>query len=198
MTRILGLDISSSVIGISVIKNTDTEIKLESVEYYEPPSTQKVSLFESLIATKKYIVDKIKQLNPDKIVIEDIAEHFAGGASTSKTIIKLAVYNRTIGLAIYESLGIEPVLINVNTVRSIIRPKDHAGRLLKEDVPTAIEKILNIKFPYQYKKSGQIDSTSYDMADAIAVALAYQKALDENITLVKVKKKKSKKKNVQT
>jgi len=196
MTRILGLDISSSVIGISVIKVNDAFIHLESVEYYEPPSTQKVSLFKSLIETKKYIIEKIKHLNPDKIVIEDIAEHFAGGASTSKTIIKLAVYNRTIGLSIYETFNIEPIMINVNTIRSIIRPKDHVGRLLKEDVPQAIEKILNIKFPYEYKKSGQIDSTSYDMADAISAALAYQMALDNNKPLSKVKKKKTKKKNV--
>lgn len=168
---IMGLDISSSTIGISVL-DYNKKIKIKSIEFYEPPSTQKVSLFESLLETKKFIIKKYKEVKPDCVVIEDIAEHFGGG-STSKTIIKLAIYNRTIGLTLFEEFGITPELINVNTVRSIIKPQGTSGRLPKEDVPMAIEKKLNIKFPYLFNKKGKIDVKTYDMADATAVALAY-------------------------
>ena len=85
----------------------------------------------------------------------------------------LAVFNRTISLALFEEFGKELVLMNVNTVRSIIKPPGYKGRLVKEDVPMALEKHFGIKFPFYYKKTGKIMTESYDVADAIAVATAY-------------------------
>jgi Holliday junction resolvasome RuvABC endonuclease subunit len=145
-------------------------------EYYKPPPTKKVSLFESLSQTKAYILDVVNNWSPDKVVIEDISEYM-GNRSTSKTIIKLAVYNRTVGLAVFEEINEVPLLINVNTVRSILRPKGYKGRLAKEDVPDVVAAIMKIDFPYVFKKSGKVADESCDMADAMAVALA-QAALD--------------------
>lgn len=171
MKTYLGLDISSSTIGLALIERKENnKFCLLHKEYYKP--SKKDTLFETLSKTKKFISDKVKELKPDKVIIEDISEYM-GGKSTSKTIIKLAVFNRTVGLTIYEECGIMPELINVNTVRSIIRPKGYKGRLAKEDVPDVVAAILKIEYDYIYKKTGKIADESYDIADAIAVALAY-------------------------
>lgn len=171
MQTIMGLDISSSCIGLSLIKEENNKLHLINVESYKPPKD--CNLFQSLLETKEFIKNKVNEWNPDNVVIEDIAQHFAGGASSAKTIIKLAIYNRTVGLAVYEATNKVPELLNVNTVRSIIRPKNISGKLPKEDVPEVVAAILNTEFPYIYNKKGKIDTESYDIADSLAVAVAY-------------------------
>jgi Holliday junction resolvasome RuvABC endonuclease subunit len=172
---ILGLDISSTTIGLSLIEEENEKFSLKHYEYFKPDKKQ--SLFESLNNVRQWILKKLNDLTPDDVVLEDISEHFsvAGsnkGKSTSKTIIKLAVYNRTIGLAVYEWLGRDPVLMNVNTTRALIKPEGYKGRLDKKDVPNVVAAIMDIEFPWIYKRTGSISDESYDMADAMAVALA--------------------------
>jgi Holliday junction resolvasome RuvABC endonuclease subunit len=191
MTKYLGLDISSTTIGISLLEEENNIIKVLNVEYYKPP--KKDNIFELLSHTREYIIKKILELNPDEIVIEDFSQ-FMGGASTSATIILLALLNRTIGLTIYEEYSKTPHLLNVNTVRSIIRPKDYNGKLDKFDVPMALEKIIpEYKHNFLYKTKGRAEGKvmdeTYDMADSIAVALAY--ILSKDNVKLNVKKKKS-------
>lgn len=169
--RYLGLDVSSTTIGISLIEYKNKKFSLIECEYYKP--SKKDSLFESLHKTKEHLIKILKDYKPDVVVIEDIAEHFQQNQSSSKTIVKLATYNRTVGLTVYEELKKEPVMINVNTARSIIRPKGYRGRLAKEDVPEVVAAILGCEFPWQFKKNGKIADESYDMADSLAVALAH-------------------------
>lgn len=180
--RIIGLDISSSTIGWALIEEQNNKFNSDGYGFYKPEKN--IELFESLYKVREWVFEILDKTNPDDIVLEDISEHFsvAGsekGRSTSKTIIKLAVYNRTVGLAVYEWLknnrnGKNPVLINVNTVRSLIKPKGYRGRLSKEDVPEVVSSILKINFPWEYKRTGKPKDENYDMADAIAVALAYR------------------------
>jgi hypothetical protein len=76
-------------------------------------------------------------------------------------------------LTIYERTGKTPYFVNVNTVRSLIKITNE--RISKEQVPAAIEHHLKIKFPFKLDKNGKIKTESYDMADAVAVALAFTK-----------------------
>jgi len=171
----LGIDCSSTTIGLSLIQSDNGLFELKDCKYYKPD--KKCDLFESLSKTKKYIIELLKEWNPDVVAIEEIAEFFAPGRSTSKTIIKLATYNRMVGLTVYEALQKPPVMVNVNTARSILRPKDYSGKLAKEDVPLVVAAILKTDFPWKLNKKGKPADENYDMADSIAVALA-QAALD--------------------
>lgn len=167
--RILGLDISSTTIGIGLVEEKNKKFSLIHQEYYKP---SKGNLFESLYNVRIKIQNILTEHKPDEVVLEDIAEFFPN-KSTSKTIIKLAVYNRTVGLVVYEYLKKEPELMNVNTVRAIIKPKGYRGKLAKEDVPEVVAAVLKTKFPWVLKKNDKIAVESYDVADAIAVALAF-------------------------
>ena len=173
----MGLDISSTTIGLSLIESNNCKFSLKKYDYYKPD--KKCHLFESLLNTKKHIIETLNDWKPDVVVIEEIAEHFS--ISTSKTIVKLATYNRMVGLTVFENSNILPVMVNVNTARSIIKPKSHKGRLMKEDVPEVVAAIMKCEFPWVLKKTGkkagEPADESYDIADSIAVALSYA-ALD--------------------
>jgi len=167
--KYLGLDVSSTTIGLSLIEENLGKLSLIKYEYYKPI---KDNLFLSLHEVREYIIKIVKEWCPDECVIEDTLK-FIGGGSTAQTIIKLSIYNRTCGLAVYETLGKDPILMNMQTARSIIKLPGYQGKLAKEDVPETVAKILNIKFPYVYKKNEKIADESYDIADSIAITLGY-------------------------
>jgi hypothetical protein len=177
--RVLGLDASSTTIGISLLStDSDSKIILEHQEFYKPP--KEGSIFERLSTTKDFICKKIIELRPDEVAIEDIIQ-FMKGASGAKTIILLAIFNRTIGLACFDLLNKDPVLLSVMKIRHKLKFNKQFPK--KEDMPEIVAKHLNIDFPYYYvfDKNGNIKKNktgdnkimveSFDVADSIAAAL---------------------------
>jgi Holliday junction resolvasome RuvABC endonuclease subunit len=164
--KVLGLDISSTVIGWSVLEIIDKKISLVGYGFYEPKKTG--NIIEELSLTRKDIKNIIEIHKPDDIAIEQLIE-FMKGASGSKTIIKLASYNRMISLIAYDYLNKIPNIYNVLAIRHGIK----FGKKLpaKEDIPSVVAKHLGIKFPFIFKKNKSVDKRSMDIADSMAVAL---------------------------
>ena len=181
MKRIMGLDASSTTIGLCVLQYNNTKIKLEHVEFYKPP--KKGNIFERLQAVRKYIFDMTSKFNPDVVALEEILLWMGGGKrcpvckqkmgrqSTAKTITTLTALNRTVGLAVLDNTGNVPFLYNVMRIRHQIKK----GKVIpkKKDVPERVAALLNIKFPYKLNKLKNIAKENEDMADAIAVALCH-------------------------
>lgn len=177
--RVMALDASSTTIGLAILDHKKRKIKLVHQEFWKPPKDG--SLFERLSIIKKFVRDHLWKWKPDELVIEDIVQHMAG-RSGAKTIILLAVLNRTIGLTYYETTNREPRLLNVMTVRHAL--KFNKKLPAKQDMPDLVAKHLKIKFPY-YKKINKkgiekICEESYDVADAISVGLAFIKIQSSN------------------
>jgi Holliday junction resolvasome RuvABC endonuclease subunit len=177
--RILSLDISTSTIGLAILDYCDGYINLIHSDYFKPPKTG--SIFSRLSASKQYIKTNLDKYEAEEVAIEDYA-CFMKGKSSAITIISLAILNRTLGLFTFEHMNKEPILYNVNTVRSVLR--NYIGkdiiidRIAKDQIPNVIEKILNINFPWRMKenkrnKQKSIAEESYDCADAIAVGIAH-------------------------
>jgi len=173
-TKILGLDISSSTIGVSLIEQNDKNLKLKLLhyEYYKPP--KEGSIFERLSAIKSYILEILSKHKPDEVVIEDYIQFMSGG-SGAKTIQLLAIINRTVGLTVYEKIGKVPHLLGVPTIRKLIKPEGYEGKVGKEEVPEIVAEILGIKFPWEYNKKARAIIENYDIADGIAVGIAWTK-----------------------
>jgi Holliday junction resolvasome RuvABC endonuclease subunit len=186
MTRVLGLDISSTCIGICVLEIIDGEIKFVSAEYLKP--IKKGSIIDRIVDTRNKIKDIIERVNPDHIVIEEIIQ-FMKGQSTAKTIITLTTFNRMICLLAYDCLKKNPELFNVMSIRHGLKLENILPK--KEDMPELVAKHLSITFPYELNKKGNIKVENYDMADGVAVALYGAFLLTGKI---KAKIKKSKKK----
>jgi Holliday junction resolvasome RuvABC endonuclease subunit len=168
MPRVLGLDASTNTIGICVLDFTlEGEFNLVAANYYKPP--KKGHSIEKLAITKRAIESIIETYKPDHIALEDIIL-FMKGKSTAKTTTSLASLNRTVGLAVYEKTNCPPVLLNVLTVRHAIKIREVPD---KEKIPETVAERLNMEFPWIYNKNNKPIPENYDIADGIAVALAY-------------------------
>lgn len=195
--KFLGLDASSTTIGICLIECNDPlqidwtkpapSLKLLELSYFKPPKNG--DIFSRLQITKNYIIKLLEKHKPDKIILEDIVL-FMAGHSTAKTITTLAVLNRCVGLAILDKTGSSPEMMSVMKVRHATK----VGKQItpKEDVPELIANILGIEFPWELNPRSRPKNKpmveNYDKADAANLVLAYLK-------LQKPKIKKSKKKD---
>jgi len=175
MKKVMGLDASTSTIGLSIIEYDEKNMNLLHYEYYKPPSLSKVNEIERLLEVKNFILDRIKKFSPNEVAIEDFAR-FMKGRSGASTIIPLAILNRTICLAIYENLNFMPNILNVNTIRAKLKINNERPK--KEDMPNVVAYHLNIQFPWIKKinkknKKEVLIEENYDIADSISCACAH-------------------------
>jgi Holliday junction resolvasome RuvABC endonuclease subunit len=185
--RILSLDASTTTVGVAILDYTDGYVpSLVHCEYYKPDKED--GILNMLITTRAYILEVANRYKIDEFAIEDYIR-FMKGASSASTTIPLAILNMTLRLAILDEFNIQPVALNVLKIR-------HALKLTKtippkEDMPELVAKHLGINFPYVYRKNRKkepvIADCSYDMADAIAVALTFVKVKSIPIKIKKPK-----------
>ena len=109
---ILGLDISSSKIGVCILKNSGELAFLEGLELSKEKNVIKKSeLFKS------FIEDISTKFDIKKVLIEENLQAFRPGLSSAKTIVTLARFN---GICTYISsivFDTEPDFVNVNNAR---------------------------------------------------------------------------------
>lgn len=188
--KVLGIDCSSTTIGWCCLEVNDADNSISHKEsgFIKPP--KKGNIIERIYKTRTEIQSIINRLKPDHIGIEEIIQ-FMKGKSTAKTIIMLTTFNRMVGLASYDALGVTPEFFNVMSIRHGLKLNKILPK--KEDMPDLVANHLGIIFPYQYKKTGKLIEENYDRADGIAVALYYSFILTGKI---KHKIKKTKKPKV--
>lgn len=187
--RVMGLDASTTTIGLAVIDYSDTERKLVHYEYFKPD--KKVHVLQMLAGVRAFILSRLETYKPDYVALEDIIL-FMKGHSTAQTISALSILNRTVGLTVYNHMGRPPAMLNVMKVRHTIK----LDKILppKEDIPELVAKLLGIEFPWIVNKKGKRIEENCDMADSIAVALAFITLGPEKAELAPVKKPKKRKK----
>jgi crossover junction endodeoxyribonuclease RuvC len=169
--RILGLDISSAAVGWCILDLKENKVKYIDSGYFKPKKAE--SIFDRLKDSQQKVDEILQKYNPDKIGIEDIAKYMPG-VSSANTILTLCSFNRAIGLWCYNYLGESPKLFNVMSIRHSIKKLSGLKDLpKKEDIPDLVAKLLKVKFPYEFKKSGEHKKESYDEGDAWAVAYYY-------------------------
>lgn len=167
--KILGLDISTTTIGLTLL-STDPKVKIDQMEYFKPPKDGHIA--ERLLTVKNHIISKIKAWQPDLVVVEDILLG-AGKGTTIKTLAGLAIFNRTVCLAALEATGKAPELLNVLKIRHCLK----MDKVLpsKQEMPELLAKHLGITWDFLLTKKGKVMPENFDMADSVAVALAYHK-----------------------
>lgn len=191
--KLLGIDCSSTTIGFCILTIDGYNISYSKCGYIKP--LKEGNIIERIAHTRDQVLSLINQEQPDEIVIEDIIK-FMKGKSNAQSIIMLATFNRMTCLLAYDYLHHPPQLISVLSIRHGI--KINKIFPAKEDIPELVAKHLNIKFPYEYKKTGTIKPESFDKSDAVAVALYYAFILTGKIIKKKSKIKKAKLKKVKT
>lgn len=176
MKSILSFDASTTTIGISVINYepmvsfNKANPKLIYHDFFKPPKDG--DIFERLAVVRNFVFEKLEKYNPDDVALEDIIL-FMKGHSTAKTVSSLAVLNRTVGLAIFNHAGHSPHLLNVMKIRHALKKDKELPP--KETIPELVAEHLSIEFPWRFNKKEKVIVENYDVADAIAVGLAFIK-----------------------
>jgi Holliday junction resolvasome RuvABC endonuclease subunit len=169
---ILGLDISSSTVGWSLVEYDDDKETLLEYGHIKPLGSKKGTLAfraaDYLKTIKKFLVDK----SPDSIAIEAYASRFPRGRSTAKTIITLSLFNEVTSIACLHALNMETTSYAVVTIRSILSKMSKTKITSKEEAFDYVKEYFD-NFKVRDNRAGNLAKECLDEADAIAVCLTY-------------------------
>jgi len=168
---ILGLDVSTSITGISVV-DKNGEILL-----YEAWDMRNKRYFPDLWAKASFIENKLRDLQVrkkfivERVYIEQSLQAFRPGFSSAKTILTLAKFNGIVSYIVKRTYDITPEYIGASSARKLCGIKVERGKKAKQVV---LEHLLENEaaFKIKYTKQGNPKPGSYDMADAIIIARA--------------------------
>ncbi len=172
---ILGLDISSSIVGISIFNDDKTLYDLKYVDLRK---------IDSFFKKADYVRAKLEDLRCELqqkitlISVEECAQSFRKGFSSAQTISTLARFNGVISQIAYETFHVEPLYYNVVSSRKSLGIKlDKSGVVdTKEQIVSWVSsqepqwswptKVLS-----RGKNAGSTihETFCYDMADAYVI-----------------------------
>lgn len=169
---ILGLDISTTMVGIAVIDSTHRT--LVKSECYDLSKIE--SLFEKAELVGSHLYSLRAEYDFEHVFIETALKKFLPGRSRADTIIKLAKFNGIVSWMCFEGYGFSPVYINVNTARSLYGlsfPRGTKGPKRKKMVIEAVIEKEKTAFKYEMARGGKnFKRGTDDRADAIVIARA--------------------------
>jgi hypothetical protein len=163
---ILGLDVSTSITGATVLDSTGEVILCDVWDFRKDKG-----FFQKAAKAKEHLEEIKKNQSIKKIFIEQSLQSFRSGFSSAQTLSTLARFNGTVSWLCYELFGLEPEFIGASTARKLYGIKVPRGQKAKEVV---LKKVLDIvpDFDIQYTKHGNPKPGTYDRADSLVIAKA--------------------------
>ena len=162
---ILGLDISTSITGVSIVDRNNELI------YCEAWKTDKsgLSFFEKLDLVKDQICYLKSQYPIEKIYVEEPLGMFAAGRSSAQVISKIQRFNGIVCWMLRETFNMDPQYINVATARKKYGIRIRRGQKAKKIVLQYV--LENEKgFKMEYNRNGNPAKGIYDKADSLVIA----------------------------
>ncbi len=184
---VLGVDISTSITGFAIVAD-------EQLVFYDSIDLRKhKNVFDKTIAIKEKILDlyEMYQCNNDDswrmgeskypiehIFIEQPFTFFNSGGSSAKTMATLQKFNGIVSWLLYEVFEIQPEYVGATSARKHCGIKVPRGQKAKQVV---LEHLLKTEpaFKVEYTRHGNPKPESYDRADAIVIARAGSKIINE-------------------
>ena len=164
---ILGLDISTSITGVSIVDRNNELIYCEAWRTDKP----KLAFFEKLDIIKDKICYLKSQYPIESIFVEEPLGMFAAGRSSAQVISKIQRFNGVVCWMLRETFNMEPKYINASTARKKNGIKIRRGQKAKEIVLQYILK--NEKsFKMEYNRNNNPAKGVYDKADSLVIARA--------------------------
>jgi hypothetical protein len=163
---ILGLDISTSITGYTILDGT-TVVKCDMLDLRNKKYTD---FLDKSIAAKNLLTDIKKQYSIDKIYIEETL-NVLSGKSSAHVIMTLNRFNGIFSWLAYETLGIKPAYISSRQARKLVGITIPKGADAKE---TVINFLLanEPQFKVEYSKFGNLVQGTADRADSLVIAKA--------------------------
>ena len=104
----LGLDISTSIIGISVFEGK----VMKELFYLDLTKTK--CMFEKAKKYRIFLDEKLKLFNIEKVYVEETLQSFSRGLSSAKTLMTLAKFNGIISNITFYNKAIHYFLLIYN------------------------------------------------------------------------------------
>tara|TARA_Y100000310_G_scaffold219554_1_gene220946 strand:+ start:1145 stop:1666 length:522 start_codon:yes stop_codon:yes gene_type:complete len=163
---ILGLDLSTSIIGICVVDDAGNICLQEYIDL-----RKEKTFFDKVNVSRDKILDIIKQNNIRDVWIEQSLQAFRPGFSSAKTLLTLSKFGGIMEWIIFEGAGITPQYVGATSARKMCGITVPRGAKAKSVV---MHFLLDKEpaFVVEYTKHGNIKKHFYDIADAIVVAKA--------------------------
>ena len=175
MHTVLGLDISTSITGATIMQNG----KILKTDFWD---TRNKNRFPTIYQKANHIKNKLEQFKVeykfDYVYIEQSLHSFRSGFSSAQTLSTLSRFNGIVSWLCWDMFEIKPEMIAATSARK------QAGVGIKRG-DNAKEKVLQFiidKYPdieIQYTKHGNPKPGTLDMCDSIVIALAGDKLVRE-------------------
>jgi len=165
---ILGLDISTSITGFTVLRDDGVMIHNEAIRL---DSKKLESMFQKAQVVKDRLLEIKHLYNIKDVYIEQSLNAFRPGLSSAQVILKLGKFNGIVSWISCELFGKEPNYIGASTARKKLDIKVEKGANAKEIV---LKRILALEptFKVEYTKHGNPVAGTYDRADSYVIAKA--------------------------
>ena len=166
---ILGLDISTSITGATLIDN------IGQVLYCESWDMRNKNHFPDLWNKANFIKGRLLDLKAmfviERVFIEQSLQAFRPGFSSAKTLLTLASFNGIVSYICQDQFGIKPEYIGASTARKSNGIKIPRGEKAKKVV---LQHVLDNEsgFVIEYTKQENPKPGSYDRADSLIIARA--------------------------
>lgn len=166
MTNTLGLDISSTKIGVAVIGSNDELLHSDIIKFKsELPLEDRAAIFES-------IMRKIEsKYSPYYVFVEEPAIMYRAG-STAHVMAKLQRFNGMCSYACRKVFKQNATLVNVRKARKALGIKiPRQKNIAKHIIIEYVKNTYGDDFKYQLTYKGNPQPGTDDRADAIVIAL---------------------------
>ena len=165
---ILGLDVSTSITGFSVLTEDGNILHNEAIDLR---SKKLETMFQKAHKIKNRLIEIKNLYNVQDVYIEQSLNAFRPGLSSAQVILTLGKFNGIVSWICYEIYGKEPQYIGASTARKTLGIKVEKGQNAKEVV---LQNILTLEptFKVEYTKHGNPIAGTYDRADSYVIAKA--------------------------
>jgi len=164
---VLGLDVSSSKVGLAII---DFNHKL--LEFQLTKFNSKKPLEDRCLELEQVVSAVAKKYSIKEIYIEAPFMMFSGGKTTAMTMSKLQRFNGMVSYMVRSLCAINSVQIAANKARGLIGLKIKRGEDTKKKIIEWVSNEYPNQFIVELTRYGNPKPGTDDMADAIVVALA--------------------------
>ncbi len=165
---ILGLDVSSSKIGIAVLDYNKKIVSTDLIKF--KPET---SLEERAKMFENKLVKLYKFYNISEVFVEEPFIAFGGGKTTAHTMAKLQRFNGMCCYSVYNVFESTPIMVNVRMARTRLGIKIPKGTKKNETKKFIVEYVEKNYPDFTYNKTvhGNFVPGTDDKADAVVIAL---------------------------
>ena len=165
MNYILGLDVSTSIVGYTVLNNDQVVIEIDHIDLRKIKD-----LWEKADFVRNRLKDIIAKHNIKRVYIEESLQVFRSGFSSAHTLSTLSKFNGLVFYFTRECTGIKPTYVSASSARKLCGIKIKKGMKAKLQAFEWVTQELGLEWPIT--RNGNIQQYCYDRSDSYVIARA--------------------------